>query len=261
MAGDDVVRQAARSDGGNARDECGSAPPPARGLETGTQIVIDSICVPVSTPGNIINNQASGGGSGDLAAGGGIFNSGGSLALTNSTLTGNTAIGGAGDSGGAGGDGIGGGLALENNSTATITNTAFVGNLAQGGAGGAGAIGGDGIGGGIAVPRVSTRRPSPQQQLADRQRRPGGRAAGSQWRQRRGGAFVGAGGSASLDQTDVLLNLALGGLAGEGGSDGDGIGGGLYVAIGAVVTLKKTTVALNFASTSNGDIYGTVTYL
>ena len=49
-----------------------------------------------------------------------------------------------------------------------------------------------------------------------------------------GGAFVGAGGSATLDQTDVLLNLALGGLAGGGGdSNGDGIGGGLYVATGA----------------------------
>ena len=39
-----------------------------------------------------------------------------------------------------------------------------------------------------------------------------------------------------------------------------GIGGGLYVTTGGVVTLKKTTVALNFASTSNGNIYGTVTY-
>jgi len=78
-----------------------------------------------------------------------------------------------------------------------------------------------------------------------------------------GGAFVGAGGSATLDQTDVLLNLALGSLACEGGSNsnGDGIGGGLYVATGGMVSLKKSTVALNFASTSNDNIYGTVTYL
>ena len=51
------------------------------------------------------------------------------------------------------------------------------------------------------------------------------------------------------------------GLAGEGGSNGAGIGGGLYVATGASVSLKKTIVALNFASTSNDNIYGTVTYL
>jgi hypothetical protein len=55
------------------------------------------------------------------------------------------------------------------------------------------------------------------------------------------------------------LNQALGGLPGVGGSDG--IGGGLYIATGGVVTLEKTTVALNFASFSNGNIFGTVTYL
>ncbi len=75
-----------------------------------------------------------------------------------------------------------------------------------------------------------------------------------------GGMFVGAAGSATLDQFDVALNLALGGLAGSGGTSGDGIGGGLYVTTGGVVTLKKATVALNFASTSNSNIYGTVTY-
>jgi hypothetical protein len=48
-------------------------------------------------------------------------------------------------------------------------------------------------------------------------------------------------------------------IAFPGGSDG--IGSGLYVATGGVVTLKKTTVALNFASFSNGNIYGTVNYL
>ena len=75
-----------------------------------------------------------------------------------------------------------------------------------------------------------------------------------------GGAFVGTAGSAVLDQTDILLNLALAGLAGAGGNDGDGIGGGLYVATGGTVTLKKTRVALNFASFSNDNIYGTVSY-
>ena len=65
-----------------------------------------------------------------------------------------------------------------------------------------------------------------------------------------GGTFVGAAGSAALDQTDVLLNLALAGLAGRRNS-GEGSGGGLYVTTGGVVTLHKSTVALNFASTSN----------
>ena len=38
-------------------------------------------------------------------------------------------------------------------------------------------------------------------------------------------------------------------------------GGGLYVDTGASVSLKKTKVTGNFASTSDPDIYGTVTYL
>ena len=45
------------------------------------------------------------------------------------------------------------------------------------------------------------------------------------------------------------------------GSAGDGIGGGLYVATGAIVFLKKSHVTGNFAATSNDDIYGTVIYL
>ena len=71
--------------------------------------------------------------------------------------------------------------------------------------------------------------------------------------------MVGAEGSATLDQSDVSLNLTLGGLASAGRSDGDSSGGGLYIAAGGVVTLKKTTVALNFASSSNDNIAGTVT--
>ena len=103
----------------------------------------------------------------------------------------------------------------------TMSGCLLIGNVAQGGAGGSGADGGNASGGGI---------------------------------------FVAMDSSATLDQTVVSMNLALGGLAGAGGSNsnGDGIGGGLYISTGGVVTLKKTTVALNFASTSNDNIYGTV---
>ncbi len=71
-----------------------------------------------------------------------------------------------------------------------------------------------------------------------------------------GGAWIGAEGSASFDQSDILLNGALSGLFGNG----EGIGGGLYAASGAVVTLHKLTVAQNLASTSNNNIDGTVIY-
>jgi len=68
-------------------------------------------------------------------------------------------------------------------------------------------------------------------------------------------------GDPARNQTNVLLDLAIAGLAGAGGTNGSG--GGLYVAnlTPGAVTLHKSTVALNFASTSNSDIYGPVTYV
>ncbi len=210
----------------------------------------------------ISNNQALGGAGGN-GIGGGILSNGGSVALSSSTVMVNTAKGGAGASGDAGGDGIGGGLALENNATATVNNTLFLRNLAQGGAGGAGANGGNGIGGAIAVAIGNVFGNSDTSSLAmtaglvTGNFAQGGRAGsgakgGNAWG---GGARVGADGSASFDQSDILLNEALSGLFGNG----EGIGGGLYVATGAVVTLHKSTVAQNLASTSN-NIYGTVIY-
>ena len=59
--------------------------------------------------------------------------------------------------------------------------------------------------------------------------------------------------------TIVLGNLAQGGSAASGGTDGQGIGGGLYLATGSTTTLTQTLVVGNLASTSNDDIYGTYT--
>jgi fibronectin-binding autotransporter adhesin len=213
---------------------------------------------------NVSNNRAIGGAGGGAGEGGGIFSNGGSLVLGNSTLAANIAFGGAGASGGAGGDGIGGGLALENDATATVTNTIFLRNLAQGGAIGAGTKGGDGIGGGIAVAiggASDTSSLALNNSLVAGNVAQGGRggseACGGDGSG--GGIFVGAGGSATIDQTDIFVNVALGGMA--SGLGGDGSGGGLYVTSGAVVTLKKTAFAINVAGTSNRDVFGTVIYL
>ena len=57
-----------------------------------------------------------------------------------------------------------------------------------------------------------------------------------------------------------LFNAALGGSAGTGGASGQGLGGGLYIVPTAGVTLSKSTrVFLNFASTSDDNIFGTYT--
>ena len=50
-----------------------------------------------------------------------------------------------------------------------------------------------------------------------------------------------------------------GGTGRTGGDAGEGIGGGIYVVTGATATLTDTLVFLNFASTSDPDIFGTPT--
>ena len=75
-----------------------------------------------------------------------------------------------------------------------------------------------------------------------------------------GGVSVLAGSSAAIDDTLIMLNAALGGSAGTGGASGQGLGGGLFIDAGAGVTLSKSTrVILNFASTSDHNIYGVYT--
>lgn len=78
-----------------------------------------------------------GGGGGGLGAGGAIFNDGGTLILTNSTLSGNSAQGGAGGTGatvGQAGQGLGGGL-FARNGNVTINNVTLNNNSVTNGAG------------------------------------------------------------------------------------------------------------------------------
>jgi probable HAF family extracellular repeat protein len=74
-----------------------------------------------------------------------------------------------------------------------------------------------------------------------------------------GPALAAAGGSALFAQTTVTDSTAMGTIPLTGGSDGEAIGGGLDLATGASVFLKKTKVPDNFASTSSDDLYVTVT--
>ena len=66
----------------------------------------------------------------------------------------------------------------------------------------------------------------------------------------------------TLDLTDDLIigNSALGKKGGKGatnGIDGQGVGGGLYLAPLGTATLTRTLVILNVASTSDPNIFGT----
>ena len=66
--------------------------------------------------------------------------------------------------------------------------------------------------------------------------------------------------TASIDETLIAFNAALGGSPGTGGASGQGSGGGLYIDAGAGVTLDTSTeVIFNFASTSDDNIFGVYT--
>jgi hypothetical protein len=57
----------------------------------------------------------------------------------------------------------------------------------------------------------------------------------------------------------VALNRADGGAAGDGGSDGLGQGGGLYLTSGGIACADLLTAILaNHASTSDDDVFGTL---
>jgi len=112
----------------------------------------------ISSNGTLtLTNSTFSGNSATCGNGGGIYNNG-TLTLTNSTFSGNSATGGSGYDGdgsdGNGGGGSGGGI--YNGGTLTVTNSTFSGNSATGGAGGNGPYycgveddGGNGAGGGI----------------------------------------------------------------------------------------------------------------
>ena len=59
----------------------------------------------------------------------------------------------------------------------------------------------------------------------------------------------------SSDGSLVALNRAEGG-AGDGGSAGSGLGGGVYVAPGGIASADRTRIFANNASTSDDDVFG-----
>jgi hypothetical protein len=74
-----------------------------------------------------------------------------------------------------------------------------------------------------------------------------------------GGIFVGSG-TATLTGLLVSGNQAQGGAKGQGATTGQGLGGGVYVDPSTSVTADlQTRIVHNRASTSNDDVWGTIT--
>jgi hypothetical protein len=92
---------------------------------------------PFGGPGADGSANACGAGGGGAGLGGAIFNDGGTVTITNSTLSGNTAQGGlagTGETGAAKGQGLGGAI-FNHNGSLTLTNSTLSGNTAQAGRG------------------------------------------------------------------------------------------------------------------------------
>jgi hypothetical protein len=246
------------------------------------------------TGGTVQNNTATGGRGGDgflpyfglapgepggKGLGGGVYVAGGTASITGANITANTAQGGAGGAGygptppvpsaggggttdggivpppatgasdgGPGGNGYGGGVYLAAGTT-SIDNSTVTGNSALGGAGGGGAAGAVGTG----------KQTTPVASDGG----PGGNGYG-------GGVYLAAG-TASIDNSTVTGDSALGGVGGagisaksgksavsRGGAGGAGLGGGLYAA-GGTLTVHGTTVTSDTATGGAGGSGGLAT--
>ena len=125
-------------------------------------------------------------------------------------------------------------------------------NTAAGGAGTSGGTGGNGEGGGLFSAAGATATVSDS--TIDHNQAIGGdgQNGGNGFG---GGIFVGSGASVSVRSSTIAHNRADGGAGDDGGSDGLGIGGGVYN-LGTFTFDIATVIAHNKASTSNDDTFG-----
>jgi hypothetical protein len=141
------------------------------------------------------------------------------VCVSNCTVRHNLAIGGQAGAGGSGATASGGGVAISAaGPTLTITAGIIDNNQAQGGGGdnsGPPSNGGDGQGGGV---------------------------------------YNIAGSKMTVTAGKITANWATGGKGKHGGSDGQGIGGGLYL-LGTFTVDPTTVISKNHASTSNDNVH------
>jgi hypothetical protein len=211
---------------------------------TGGTVSISNIAITIGraagTPGTNCEFSCSAAGPGGPGQGGGILNNANStLFLTNCTLAGNSANGGAGGvninvgPGGSGGGGSGGGIynlgALKLENCTLSGNSASGGNGGDRGSGGTGANGGPASGGSLynEYPGILTMENCT---LNDNHANGGNGHAGVNSSKGGSGGNV-LGGSIYNESTLTLIactltgNSANGGTGGEGGSSGGGAGG------------------------------------
>ncbi len=259
----------------------GVDPNPVEGEAYGGGIVNFASSLTVTNT-SFIGNRAIGGssavGPGAPAAGGGLASEiFASTTLSDVTFLGNQAIGGSGGGSapgypGTGGSGFGGGFYNGVDSAAAVSDALFLDNQAGGGAGGSGAAGGAGAGGAIAngggagtfeinflgLPPADTSAVSVAGSIIVANQAQGGAGgAGGNGGNGLGGGLYSNDAAATLTvQTSVVSGNQADG--GHGKHDGEGIGGGVY-SLGTFDLDAFSLILGNDASTSNDNIFGTVT--
>jgi hypothetical protein len=204
--------------------------------------------VPSQTPSN---GSATGGGG--IVAVMGPPSSGTFVTITDSSLTGNQAVGGPGAPGAAGSVGSGGGILLVSVPSALVAGCSITDNESQGGAGGSGGVGAAATGGGLDIflSSVTVRNTT----LARNQAMGGAGGFGAKGGDGVGGGMdVGTGvvfgfpdtASLTLSGSDLDHNQAVGGTGGSGNNGGNGLGGGLSV-LGTSALISNTTFSQNEA--------------
>ena len=189
----------------------------------------------------------------DNGYGGAILAYQGQIAISQSALVRNRAVGGDGGADAGGSLGVGGGVFFFN-FLGPVSGTLDRSVVSQNAAiGGDGAAGGDGLGGGVAIGRlgapfgeVGSVAITDTAVMHNRASGGDGAAGGDGLG---GGIAVLDGGDATVEGSVVAFNRASGG---RGATGGDGEGGGIYVADSASLTLRQSLVALNFAVGGHG---------
>ena len=193
---------------------------------------------------------------------------GATFTARNIRLTHNRAIGGDGNTAGAGntaetfvGRGVGGGFASFGGATATISNSMIADNQALGGQGG-GSNGGDALGGGLANTSGATLTVSGCT-ITDNEAVGGDGGAGGNGF---GAGLFNDGPSTNPSDPPTTLtvlgstvtgNEANGGEGDDPGTDGLGVGGGLYIVPDGIVCIDvDTSIFENHASGSDDDVSG-----
>jgi len=208
--------------------------------------------------------------SGSSTAGGGLFCLGvyvpaATVSVTDSALTGNQAVGGAGVAGAAGSIGEGGGACFVGVPSALVTGCTVADNVAQGGAGGTGAVGGIGVSGGIDMAFFSVVTVSNTLLLGNQAIGGAGGAGASGGDGMGGGINVGTGvitappDDCTLTLTDSILvgNQAVGGAGGSSSNGGNATGGGLSVLAGSSAAVSASIIVANHAKSGAAGAGGT----